>query len=48
MMHSDTTLRLVLDYGDGEIHYAQNKTSNERLEEYAFPLTCSLKLDLQV
>ena len=39
---------LSQDYGDNEIRSAQNKTSSDRVEEYAFPLTCSLELDSPV
>ena len=47
MTHSD--MKLVLNYDDDEIRRAQNKTSSERIEEYAaFPSTCSLELDLQI
>ena len=47
MTHSD--IKLDLDREDDEIRRAQNKTSSERIEEYAaFPLVCSLELDLQV
>ena len=41
-------IKLALYYGDDEVRRAQNKTSSERVEEYAFPLTCSLELDFQV
>ena len=44
--HGD--LELSLDYGDDEIRRAQNKTSNERVEKYAFPFICSLELDSPV
>ena len=44
--HSD--IKLILDDEDGQIRRAQNKTSSDRVWEYAFPLTCSLELDLQV
>ena len=46
MTHSDK--KLALNYGDDEIRRAQNKTSNERVVEYAFPSTCFLELDLQI
>ena len=46
MTHSD--MKLGLNYDDDEIHRAQNKQNSERVEEYAFPLTCSLELDFQV
>ena len=35
-------------YDNDEIRCAQNKTCCERVEEYAFPLICSLELDLPV
>ena len=44
--HGD--LKLAFNYEDDEIRRAQNKTSSERIEEYAFPSTCSLELDLQI
>ena len=46
MTHSD--IKLDLDCADDEIRRAQNKNSRERVEEYAFPSICSLKLDSQV
>lgn len=46
MTHSD--IKLVLDHEDDEIRRAQNKTSSDRVWEYASPSTCSLELDLQV
>ena len=44
--HSD--IKLILDDEDDQKCRAQNKTSSDRVWEYAFPLTCSLELDLQV
>ena len=46
MTHCDQ--KLDLDYVDDEIRRAQNKTCCERVEEYAFPLICSLDLDSPV
>ena len=46
MTHSDKIL--YLDDLNDQKRRAQNKTCSERVWEYAFPLTCSLELDLQV
>ena len=46
MTHSDKIPNL--DDLDDQKRRAKNKTCSERVWEYAFPLTCSLELDLQV
>ena len=43
MTHGDK--KLDLEYGDGDIHGAQNESSSECVEEYAFPSFFSLELD---
>ena len=46
MTHSER--KVDLNYVDDKIHRAQNKTSSERVEEYAFPYISSLELDSPV
>ena len=46
MTYSDQ--KLYFEYGDDEKCRAQNKTSSDRVEEYAFRSICSLELDLAV
>jgi hypothetical protein len=46
MTHGDK--KLDHDNADDEKHHAQYEISSDRVEEYAFPSICSLKLDSPV